>query len=542
MSMSAQTLTCETCGKTFVAIAGRAKSPVRYCHDCHRAWQNERRREQEEAADLEWQEQKKAEKEVYEKEIEAYSPIDIGEIHPSDNALYIIGNGFDLMHKVPSNYYSFRDSLGKDSALRFALESALIGDDIWADFEESLAHLNLDLMGSRFIVDSWLEDFGFFSDEDAGAAEFYLAVEAAANPISTIANDLQTAFRRWVNKLAVGTRDRPLEGLFTPGGKVLCFNYTEFVEDLYHMEDVVYIHGCRKNKREKLVLGHRPGVSMGSLSESYRKPRTYRQAVVDVAQDSVFSIIAECDDELIKDSQEIIRRNGAFFDGLGQIDQIVVIGHSVSPVDWDYFAKVNESAPNAHWLFGSFGLRDLENIRNLTDSIGLRGFKFFRTDEIRAEPMLESVPKKKDPPKPKVFSSGNLRAIAHGWNLQITQEGATLLEIGLPSTVRNVVFFGEHVLVLLGDWEQSLLLFGRHDGIWGLSGLLTPVKNQSLINARLRHIYVTNDAITFVYNNRVRVYDLSSAKVIKNKQVRDAKSMQYTGEDILQKLTARKRH
>ena len=68
------------------------------------------------------------------------------------------------MHKVPSNYYSFRDSLGKDSALRFALESALIGDDIWADFEESLAHLNLDLMGSRFIVDSWLEDFGFFKD------------------------------------------------------------------------------------------------------------------------------------------------------------------------------------------------------------------------------------------------------------------------------------------------------------------------------------------------------------------------------------------
>ena len=75
-------------------------------------------------------------------------------------------------------------------------------------------------------MDSWLEDFGFFSDEDADAAEFYLAVEAVANPISTIANDLQTAFRRWVNKLAVGTRDRPLEGLFTPGGKVLCFNYT----------------------------------------------------------------------------------------------------------------------------------------------------------------------------------------------------------------------------------------------------------------------------------------------------------------------------
>lgn len=97
----------------------------------------------------------------------------------------IIGNGFDLMHRVASGYYSFRDSLGKHSNLKHALEQALTPEDIWADFENALGKPNLNLMASRDIVDMWLDDFGFY-DEDAGAAEFYMAVEAAANPLTDI--------------------------------------------------------------------------------------------------------------------------------------------------------------------------------------------------------------------------------------------------------------------------------------------------------------------------------------------------------------------
>ena len=67
------------------------------------------------------------------------------------------------MHRVPSSYYNFRDSLGKHNRLREDLEIALTSEDIWADFENALGTLNLELMGGRDIIDMWLDNFGFFS-------------------------------------------------------------------------------------------------------------------------------------------------------------------------------------------------------------------------------------------------------------------------------------------------------------------------------------------------------------------------------------------
>lgn len=95
----------------------------------------------------------------------------------------------------------------------------------------------------------WLDDFGVYGDEDSGAAEFYMAVEAAAAPMANLVNNLQPTFRRWIERLEVGTDDRPLNGLIHPQGKVLDFNYTEFIETLYGVKEVCYIHGSRKKKK-----------------------------------------------------------------------------------------------------------------------------------------------------------------------------------------------------------------------------------------------------------------------------------------------------
>lgn len=97
-----------------------------------------------------------------------------------------------------------------------------------------------------------------------------MAVETAADSIITVAEELPQRFRKWVETLSIGTADRPLENMFQ-SGKVLCFNYTEFVETLYGIpkENVCYIHGCRRKKKyhpkERLVLGHLPGASDGTL-------------------------------------------------------------------------------------------------------------------------------------------------------------------------------------------------------------------------------------------------------------------------------------
>lgn len=524
--------TCKTCGKQFLN-----NTKYSYCRICSRKWREEQERIKEQAENLKWKEHQKREKEIFESEMSAYSPVQMESIRSSENTLYVIGNGFDLMHRVPSSYYDFRDSLGKKNGLRHDLETVLTAEDIWADFENALGTLNYDLMGSSHIVDMWLDNFGFYDDEDGGAAEFYMAVEAAAAPIFNLVSGLQPAFRRWIECLKVGTDDRPLNGLINPKGKVLDFNYTEFIETLYGMKDVCYIHGARKKKGE-LILGHKPGAT-GIFNEKRGDPKNYRQAAIDVAQDNVFGLIWEYDRELTKDSREIIRKHQDFFDGLASVEQIVVIGHSVSPVDWDYFAEVRKKAENAQWYFGIFGLNDLRNMTELVKCLNIEGYDVFRTDGICTKPnnVRSENTQHQEKIKPRVFREGDVTVvIEQTYEFRINDE----FEIVLPEYAKSVVIFSDYIFAVLNDLSESILLFKRQYEGWEYVTVLESFQHQSLLNRRLKHIFYENDSITFVYNNRVRKYNLATGNLIINRQIHDAGSKEYSGRIVTKKFLGKK--
>lgn len=517
---------CKACGKEFLDNANRY-----YCRICSKKWHEKQDMRLEMQEEQKWQEEKQRNRDEFEKIISAYTLIDMNDIIPLANTLYIVGNGFDLMHRVPSSYYYFRDSLGKKNRLRDTIETALTAEDIWADFENALGSLNLDLMAGRHTVDMWLDDFGFY--EDGGAAEFNMAVEAAAAPVSSLVEKLQPAFHRWVNSLKIGTDDKPLADLIHPDGKVLNFNYTEFVETLYGVHDICYIHGSRK-KKEKLILGHRPGAS-GVFHEKKKKARSYRQAVTGVAQDNVFDLIGQYDEELTKNSQEIIRNHQAFFEELKGIQQIVVIGHSISRVDWDYFAEVKNKTGNAQWYFGIFGLNDLKNMEDLIQTMDIQRYRVFRTDIIRTKPNRteNEKPRSAPVPKPRVYKHDHTVVTIYETYDMIIDEG---YELVLPAGVRKTVFIGDYLLLLLGDPEGSILLFRQQNKNWSFVNCLNSFEHQSLINRRLTHIYVEESLITFVFNNRIRVYDLNSGKMVDNKQLRNAKSSHFSGTDIMKQF------
>lgn len=301
----------------------------------------------------------------------------------------------------------------------------------------------------------WLDDFGVYGDEDSGAAEFYMAVEAAAAPIANLVNDLQPTFRRWIEHLEIGTDDRPLNGLIHPQGKVLDFNYTEFIETMYGVKEVCYIHGSRK-KKKKLILGHKPGAA-GNFHQKSRKPQNYRQAMIDVAQDNVFDLIGQYDKDLTKDSQEIIKNNQAFFDGLACTEQIVVIGHSISLVDWDYFIEVNKKASNAHWYFGIYGLNDLRNMAELVKSLNIKNYDIFRTDSIWTEP--KKVGNGKAPQralKPRIIQEDEIAVtIRQMYDLMIGDS----YEIILPNYAKSIVIY-EHCIFVESTQVEQLVSAG----------------------------------------------------------------------------------
>lgn len=113
---------CKTCGKQFLSETDNS-----YCRICNKKWYEKQEKIREQAENLKWQEQKEQERKLFEAKVQTYKPILMESVNPSAHTLYIIGNGFDLMHRVPSSYYNFRDSLGKNNTIR-QMYDLMIGD------------------------------------------------------------------------------------------------------------------------------------------------------------------------------------------------------------------------------------------------------------------------------------------------------------------------------------------------------------------------------------------------------------------------------
>lgn len=103
---------CKTCGKQFLSETDNS-----YCRICNKKWYEKQEKIREQAENLKWQEQKEQERKLFEAKVQTYKPILMESVNPSAHTLYIIGNGFDLMHRVPSSYYNFRDTAKKRMAL-----------------------------------------------------------------------------------------------------------------------------------------------------------------------------------------------------------------------------------------------------------------------------------------------------------------------------------------------------------------------------------------------------------------------------------------
>lgn len=551
--MNTQALICNQCKKNFIfASFDRLynNSVPNICPICRKKMTEDNRRKREALENMKWREEKMEQQKTFEKRLKEYHVVAIETICPHNNdVLYILGNGFDMMHGVKSSYYNFRDSMGRHNRLRRVLEDFWIPEDIWADFENALAQFNMRAMSSNYIVDNHLDVSGAY-DKDAGMTEFYMAVEMAADPITTVATELPKQFRRWVEGLTIGTTDRPLQCIFK-NGRVLCFNYTEFVEELYGVasENVCYLHGCRRNRKDTLILGHIPGSSdeMYDFEDSGIPTKNkQKQYLIQAAQDNIYRLVSESDETLTKHSNQIIAAYQSFFSALQDTKDIIVIGHSMSEVDMDYFCEVIRHLKNrttVNWYIGCHGLRDLENMEGMLKKLSItkEQVTIFRTDLISVSLDHANNEKCTDSRVKKERFCGNS---PHGtWQATSTQETLKIyhrqnktlaLEIIFSQPIHHVVFSADetYMFVVIRGLESGIFLFAYEDSTWHFINELESISHQSLLNPRLRHVYLTESTITFVYNNRMRKYSLSDGTLTDNRARRYANGYSYSGTDI----------
>lgn len=376
---------CKDCGKSFSISPDEEKFytskglqiPKR-CKECRKIWKEQKT-----------QEKNRIKAEQDEKELQGLAALfeqkSIEFANP-DKSLVIIGNGFDIMHGVKSSYWEFQKTIGKNNSLRREMELYLDTGDLWSNLEDSLGRLNYSMFLNPYVIDMWLDTYGAY-DPDCQAADFTAAVEDAIAPTFNIPRELNYRFKKWIKTLKVESDHRPFSMLYGDY-KVLNFNYTEFVETLYgaKRENICYIHGCRRTEKGKrpdeIILGHKPGMEEEHWDKVELKPfkfkNPYKRYILESAMEMATREASWYDDSTTKKCDEIIKNHKDFFDGLCGIEEVFVIGHSLSEVDYPYFEEVRRKC-DAKWQIGYHSLDDMKRLIALVNKLGLKDVTVFRT-------------------------------------------------------------------------------------------------------------------------------------------------------------------
>lgn len=252
--------------------------------------------------------------------------------------LYIIGNGFDQWHRIPSSYGEFKKFVhGRDRDVFDAVEEYIPAGEWWSDLEAALASLDASqvMEGNRHFLQSYSAN----DWSDSFHHDFQWAVE---QEVSALSSGLKERFCEWVNELPIPTPSTA-EQMLKPIGSdavFLTFNYTPTLQQLYGIPDarVLHIHGSSESGGDPLILGH-------GWNPAERKSLNDRTDIEDEDTRVIQAndILDEYFTKTFKPTEQIINANQPFFDSLTRVDRVFVLGHSLSEVDRPYFQALLRS-------------------------------------------------------------------------------------------------------------------------------------------------------------------------------------------------------
>jgi hypothetical protein len=282
--------------------------------------------------------------------------------------LYVIGNGFDLHHGIESSYSNFgRYIKSSDPELHEIAEEYLFFDGDWANFEADL--VNIDAQSVLSNCEGSLHSYGDDNWTDAYHHDYQSEVQEIVDALS---KRLKAGFTNWISQLAIPHASAcrvPLLAL-DRAARYLTFNYTNTLQRLYRIDDsqTLHIHGKIDCKVPDLVLGHAvvpsgiPSMNHG-VDPEIQDPRVAEAGNI---IDSYFS-------RTYKPTGEVIERNRLYFDSLSGIQEIFVVGHSLSEVDIPYFVEIVNATAKADpiWVVTYYNDASLRAMQDALSRLGV---------------------------------------------------------------------------------------------------------------------------------------------------------------------------
>ena len=290
--------------------------------------------------------------------------------------LFILGNGFDIASGLPTKYDDFRDwfinnhELDYDRLNRIVKKSVEEGSDLselsipeerinpkgdiyydekefaeffyilveyanycnrndvtWRDFESNLPKLPFDKFGDSDYNYTNFIDYG--EDDDFKHAED--VEQLGTNLAYMITNSVSKYFAQWIKSISIKEKDIHTKKLIVDNKQdsvFLVFNYTNLLEKIYKIPDnqICNIHGSLL-EGNRLIFGH--GEKMSDNDD------------FDPFDISCYTI--EAKNALRKRTDEIISNYRSFFENLGTLEEIYIIGWNLSDpnfVDAPYLQEI----------------------------------------------------------------------------------------------------------------------------------------------------------------------------------------------------------
>lgn len=249
--------------------------------------------------------------------------------------LYIIGNGFDFWHKLPTSYdlfYDFAKDTLDELESYFYIDATQGGP--WSDFENCLGTYDWRLMYEA-------HDYTDVTAENFKPSEAFGLEDELADQTDQLVETIKEQFHAWIDEIDISVASPKMR--FNVNDRFLNFNYTSTLQLVYgiNVNNVHHIHG-RSDVYDELVFGHLETVEEEpELDEDGNSNRTMFSDAEGAAKYPFYA--------LQKPVNEIIEKNRTFFQSLNDISGIIVIGHSLNKIDLPYFAEVAKNAIAAKW-------------------------------------------------------------------------------------------------------------------------------------------------------------------------------------------------
>ena len=308
--------------------------------------------------------------------------------------LYIIGNGFDLHHNVKSAYKDFAKWLRKHDYTVFDTYRRVCDyEALWQDFERSMAYVSRAYFLDRAMP--FLPSLKDREEEDLTIAEIYLAGDWGADYAVQLVDRLKLRFSQWVYSIKIPADYKSHMIALDVEAQFLTFNYTDFLESQYGIEEskISHIHGKRGNANN-LIVGHGEDgdrifdkwfEKIGKFRAIHKNGKKiyiqspylklYKEPTCYIPEYQYLTERIETYyEESEKPVENIIKSQTDYFKSLHDIKTIEVLGFSFSNVDMPYLQAIisnNDSPQEIRWRISKYNESDEIKSKEALKNIGV---------------------------------------------------------------------------------------------------------------------------------------------------------------------------